>query len=298
MVDICAGLGKGLSNPANLMVLLMAPSAACTLLVLTWCPLPAVPSLTHQVKSCREGDLPFTIHVLKVWIDIARKKFCPVPPVMLPCCTSWYHNSSVGVFVDSRAQTCPIVAFCSQHKFQDASGVRGKHLWNSVRKRFGIRNSLNECDAKSAILFMSPSTWSVVSGDARQYSIQSARIWRSCTAMVALVESSLDAQVTVGVLSHQHTTCACVKSVHSSRTIQWSSRPIISRSEFKIEPLGLSCIIICCWTSNGNSTLQTMGGSFLTNQTKRHQILFGTHHNIHQNLPVLEQGLGIKLVLS
>jgi len=192
-----------------------------------------------------------------------------MPPIMLPCCTSQCHNSSIGVFVDSRAQTRPIIVFGSWNKFQDASCGNGKWLWNSVWKWFDIKKSLNDRDTNSAIVFISPATWSVVKGDAQQCSIRSARIWSSCAAVVALVESSLEAHAMVGVLSHQHTTCACTKSVHSSKTIQCNNKLVISRSKFEMEPLGLPCVIICFCTSIRNSTLQTMGGSFfpMPNQT-------------------------------
>jgi len=109
--------------------------------------------------------------------------------------------------------------------------------------------------------------------------------------------ASLDAHATVGVLSHQQATCACVRSVHSSRTIQCSNKPIISRSKFEMEPLGLSCVMVGFWTSGGNSTLHTMGGSFLTNWTRCHQLLLLMHCNIHQNLLVLALGCGRVLVL-
>ncbi len=64
----------------------------------------------------------------------------------------------------------------------------------------GVR--ANEWDARSAMQFASPGMWKVASGDAWQASICKARVCKMCTAGCALDAKSLDAQATVGMLSH------------------------------------------------------------------------------------------------
>jgi len=177
---------------------------------------------------------------------------------MLPHCASWWHDSSHGVIVDSIAKTHPTVAVRRWNKFQDASCGRWNCLLNSVRNTFGFGNSWNNLND----LFISPAMCSIVNGDAQQCNMQRAKIQRLCAALIAFVNRSFVAHTTVGVLSHQHATCMWANLVTNSRTIHWSNRPVISRSEFEVLPVGLFCIATCFWISGGNSTPHTLGGSF------------------------------------
>jgi len=77
-----------------------------------------------------------------------------------------------------------------------------------MRKAVDSEKSLNDREAKSAILFLSPSIYTVVRGEAWHVIILSANIRSSLAVFVALVDKSLDAHATVGVLSHQHATWA------------------------------------------------------------------------------------------
>jgi len=97
----------------------------------------------------------------------------------------------------------------------------------------------NDLDMKSAILFISLGTWRVVSGEALQWIMCRAKMWRRCAARVALVAKSFDAQATVGVLSHQHTMCLCARSAKFSNTSHCSKSPTISKSKVEIVPYSL-----------------------------------------------------------
>jgi len=72
-------------------------------------------------------------------------------------------------------------------------------------------NVANNQEAKSAMQFVRPGMCRVVSGDAWQASICSARIQRRDAALVAFAARNLVAHAIVSVLSHQHTTWAWVR---------------------------------------------------------------------------------------
>jgi len=99
---------------------------------------------------------------------------------------------------------------------------------------------LKDQDAKSIIPFLVPLMCSVVSGDAQHALILSANILNNCAAFTAFIDSNLEAHATIGVLSHQHATCVWANSAKISNTNQCKISTSISRSEFKIVPLGLS----------------------------------------------------------
>ena len=142
-----------------------------------------------------------------------------MPPVTLPCFASRRHDPSCCVGVNSVEKRRPVVAFGKWNSIQEVSCDNGNREWNSVRNAFESGKSLNDRDAKSAILFDSPATCDVVSGDAWHVNILKARILSSLAAVVAFVANSREAHATVGVLSHQHAMCACARSVKASKAI-------------------------------------------------------------------------------
>jgi len=136
----------------------------------------------------------------------------------LPSCL---HNPSASVLVDSINKMRPIIFVRKWYSIQDAFCGSGNRWWNSVRNPVESRKLVNECDTKSAMWFLSPSTWSVVRGKAWQAVICHAKMHNNCAALAAFVNSSLEAHATVGVLSHQHATCVWVSFEKFSRTNHW-----------------------------------------------------------------------------
>ncbi len=123
--------------------------------------------------------------------------------------------------------------------------------------------SLNDCEAKSAILFSIPGTCCVVSGEDWHASMCSASMHRSLAAVGDFVDNRHDAHAMVGILSHQHATCVWARSANCSRTSHWSRSPAISRSKFVIFPCGFARDTISFRISIGKGTCHTIGGSTL-----------------------------------
>jgi len=190
-------------------------------------------------------------------------------PITLPCVESCCHDPRLDVSIDSINSTRPTRAFGKQHHVQEALCEIGKHFWNSVRNVHCSGKRANNLEAKSAMIFNSPATCCVVIGDALQSSIHRARTCRRSAAFVAFVDRRCDAHAMVGVLSHQQAMCVWAKSVIHSRTNQCNNKPVISRSELEIFPVGFASEPMSFWILGGNTICQTKGGSalFKPNQT-------------------------------
>jgi len=149
------------------------------------------------------------VSMLKERIDICWKEVFPVRPIMLPCLESRRHDSRFDVGVNSVDKVRPISAFGRQQRVQEVSCGRGKHEWKAVRNVHWSGCEANNLDAKSALVLSAPAMCCVVMGDVWQASMRRARMRRILAALVAFVDSKRVAHATVGVLSHQHATCAC-----------------------------------------------------------------------------------------
>jgi len=131
-----------------------------------------------------------------------------------------------------------------------------------------------------------------------QSSICSARTHRICATFLAFVERSRDAHATVGMLSHQQATCECARSAILSSISQCNNKPVISRLEFDICPVGFALETMSFWISRGKTTHHTSGGVLYSIQTTLCQHLLSMHHSSHQSLLMLGPGQCMELGLA
>jgi len=118
-----------------------------------------------------------------------------------------------------------------------------------------------DCDATSAMRFISPGMWNVAKGDASPASMRNARALNRCAAIGAFVANKCDDHATVGVLSHPIAMWVCATSAITSSTSHWHSIPAISKSEFESHPVGFDSDTTACWMSGGKVIRHTIGGS-------------------------------------
>jgi len=117
-----------------------------------------------------------------------------------------------------------------------------------------------------------------------------AKLRMSQAAFTALVARSLVAQATIGVLSHQQATWACLRSLNHSSTSHWRSSPSISRSELVISPVGFAGRLdLVLFLVETQPTIPA-GEVFMQVHTRCHLLCVLMHHNSRHSW--LVPGLG------
>ena len=123
-----------------------------------------------------------------------------------------------------------------------------KVLRNDVKNDLLVLASLNDLEAKSAMLFFSPSMWTVRSGDALADCCLKANALSRCPALVDVDVLFLLVQFTAALLSQNIATDLCFSCVVMtvSRHNHASTMPAISKSFIVIVPFFLFAEISCC----------------------------------------------------
>ena len=134
-----------------------------------------------------------------------------------------------------------------------------------VRKSLSLRKHHsflypNERDGISAILLWTPGMWRGVIGQASFALMRYASARSSSAAGRDRLDAIRSTHETDGLLSLNRRVCLCRRSSTTcSITSQSRINPAISKSEFVIDPSGLSSVWRSAFTSSGHSSLNTVG---------------------------------------